>query len=89
MIEIELPTAGRNSRLRGFQASDQVVLLNQNQPSSATMTTGTMTPHTVTAPIRPVMRAPPKFATVVMTRRMMVQMQVCTGDNVVLNSTMP
>src|SRR5215470_8414474 len=49
----------------GFHASANVELLNQNQPKTDMKPTGRITPHTVIAPIRPVILGPPKFATVV------------------------
>ncbi len=38
-----------------------------------------MTPHTVTEPMRPVMRGPPKLATVVSHSRAITPMVVATG----------
>src|SRR4051812_39736143 len=49
----------------GFQACSKVWPLNQNQPMRHSPATGMMTPHTVTAPIFPVMDGPPKLAAVV------------------------
>src|SRR6476469_426100 len=63
----------------GFQASWKTVDLNQNQPISDRPATGMITPHTVIAPVLPVMPGPPKLATVVSQIRMMTPMQVAIG----------
>ena len=63
--------------------------LNQNQPMTDMTTVGMITPHTVIDPMRPVMRAPPKLAKVVMQSRMMVHMQIAIGLKVALNRTVP
>ena len=57
--------ASEIGRLLGFQAAISTSGLNQNQPMMLNPATGTITPHTVSAPILPVMRGPPKLATVV------------------------
>src|SRR5215217_5895491 len=49
----------------GFQAAANVCLLNQNHPMVEIRPTGRITPHTVTAPSRPVIPGPPKLANVV------------------------
>src|SRR3990167_8389957 len=49
----------------GFHAAASTSGLNQNQPMMHKPATGMMTPHTVIAPILPVMPGPPKLATVV------------------------
>src|SRR5689334_14040709 len=56
-----------SARLRpfGFHAAAKVAELNQNQPMIDNPATGMITPHTVIAPIFPVMLGPPKLATVV------------------------
>src|SRR6476661_4066902 len=54
----------------GFHASLKVEDLTQNQPISDRPATGMITPHTVIAPILPVMLGPPKLATVVSQIRM-------------------
>ena len=66
-----------------------MLALNQNQPKIAMTTVGIMTPHTVTDPMRPVMRAPPKLAKVVMESRMMVHKQIMIGLKVAPNKTVP
>ena len=53
--------------------------LNQNQPMIERRPTGRITPHTVTDPIRPVTRGPPKLATVVNQTRPITPIQVATG----------
>ena len=63
----------------GFHASENVEPLNQNQPMIERPATGMMTPHTVIAPILPVMLGPPKFATVVSQTTAMTLMQVAIG----------
>src|SRR5512138_2190242 len=63
----------------GFQAALNVSELNQNQPRIEINPTGKITPHTVTAPIRPVTCGPPKFATVVIQSSAITPMQVAMG----------
>src|SRR6476620_12228358 len=63
----------------GFQASLKVVPLNQNQPMIDSPAQGMMTPHTVIAPIFPVMPGPPKLAIVVSQISMMTPMHVAIG----------
>src|SRR6476620_1546040 len=66
-------------RCCGFQASLKVDDLNQNQPMIESPATGMMTPHTVTAPILPVMLGPPKLAMLVSQIRTITPMQVAIG----------
>src|SRR5262245_6249837 len=66
----------------GFHAVANVSGLNQNQPISESRPTGMMTPQTVTEPIRPVKRGPPKFAAVVSQTTPMTLMQVAAGVEV-------
>ena len=63
----------------GFHAAPNVAGLNQNQPNSERNPTGTITPHTVTEPIRPVIFGPPKFAMVVIHNSTMTPMHVAIG----------
>src|SRR5437762_5663869 len=49
----------------GFHAAAKVSPLNHAHPMIDRMPTGRITPQTVTAPMRPVIPGPPKFATVV------------------------
>src|SRR5690242_9791656 len=63
----------------GFHASLKVAPLNQNQPMIDRPATGMMTPHTVIAPIFPVMPGPPKLAIVVSQINMMTPMHVAIG----------
>src|ERR1700740_1848017 len=63
----------------GFQAAAKVWPLNQNQPMMERRPTGRITPHTVTEPIRPVRRGPPKLATVVNQISPITPMQVAIG----------
>src|SRR5512145_2304332 len=63
----------------GFQAAAKVSLLNQNQPMIEIKPTGRITPHTVTAPMRPVMDGPPKLATVVSHSKTITPTVVATG----------
>ena len=60
----------------GFQAAANVSVLNQSQPMSERPATGTITPHTVTAPMPPVTLGPPKLATVVSQSSAITPMQV-------------
>ncbi|MNG18457.1 hypothetical protein D3C84_1025250 [compost metagenome] len=48
--------------------------MNQNQPMMLRPATGMITPHTVTAPILPVMPGPPKLAMMVIQISAMVPM---------------
>src|SRR6188508_2498628 len=66
----------------GFQAAAKVSRLNQNHPMIEIRPTGMMTPQTVTAPIRPVIWGPPKFAAVVIQSRMIRPMHVVIGVEV-------
>src|SRR5436189_2433254 len=63
----------------GFQAAANVWPLNQNQPMIERRPTGRITPHTVTAPIRPVRRGPPKLAAVVNQTNPITPIQVAIG----------
>src|SRR6267142_7228234 len=63
----------------GFQACMKVSPLNQNQPMMERPATGTITPHTVTAPNLPVMEGPPKLATVVSQMSAITLTQVAIG----------
>src|SRR5215472_1834764 len=65
----------------GFHAAEKVELLNQNQPMMDRPATGMITPHTVMAPIRPVMFGPPKFAVVVIQISAITPIQVAIGDD--------
>src|SRR5262245_10643139 len=73
------PTPWPKLRPCGFQAAANVDGWNQNQPISDSPATGMMTPHTVTEPIRPVIRAPPKLATVVSQIKAITEAHVATG----------
>src|SRR5688572_2311068 len=59
------PMPSARLSLFGFHAALNVAPLNQNQPMIDKPATGMMTPHTVMAPILPVMLGPPKLAMVV------------------------
>src|SRR3954451_24613175 len=59
------PMPSKSGMPLGFQDCAKMSPLNQNQPMSDRPATGTITPHTVTAPIFPVIEGPPKLATVV------------------------
>ena len=63
----------------GFHAAANTLGLNQNQPMIERNPTGMMTPHTVIAPMRPVMPGPPKLATVVSQSSAISPMQVAIG----------
>src|SRR3954468_23086526 len=63
----------------GFQAAAKVSLLNQNQPMNDSAPAGMIAPHTVRAPIFPVMHGPPKFATVVSHSKAITLTQVAMG----------
>src|SRR5581483_9894736 len=63
----------------GFQAAENVAPLNQNQPMIEISPTGRITPHTVTAPMRPVMPGPPKLAIVVSHNSAMTPIVVAIG----------
>ncbi len=63
----------------GFHAAANVPASNQNQPKIESRPTGMMTPHTVTAPRRPVRPGPPKLAIVVSHSSTITPMQVATG----------
>ena len=63
----------------GFQAAANVAGSNQNQPISESPATGMITPHTVTVPIRPVIRGPPKLATVVSQIKAITEVHVAIG----------
>src|SRR6266850_232207 len=63
----------------GFQAAANVVPLNHSHPAVEMNPTGRITPHTVTAPMRPVTPGPPKLATVVSHSSPMTPMHVAIG----------
>ncbi|MNE88169.1 hypothetical protein D3C80_1854470 [compost metagenome] len=60
-----MPMASEIARLLGFQAASSTLASNQNQPMMHRPATGMITPHTVIAPILPVMLGPPKLAMMV------------------------
>ncbi|MNP67683.1 hypothetical protein D3C76_1635420 [compost metagenome] len=60
-----MPMASEIARLLGFQAASNSLASNQNQPMILRPATGMITPHTVKAPILPVMLGPPKLAMMV------------------------
>src|SRR3954468_368723 len=73
------PMPSRSGMPFGFQACANTSLLNQNQPTSDSPATGTITPQTVTAPILPVIDGPPKFATLVSQMSAITLTQVAIG----------
>ncbi|MNP57653.1 hypothetical protein D3C76_1524980 [compost metagenome] len=60
-----LPMASEIGSWLGFQAAMRISGLNQYQPKMLKPATGMITPHTVKAPILPVIFGPPKLASVV------------------------
>ena len=83
------PTAVKNGTWCGFQELAYSVGLNQNQPMMHRPTTGMITPQTVMLLSCPVMRAPPKLATVQIHSTPMVASPICTGVSVAPNSSVP
>ena len=65
--------------LEPMPAAANVPASNQNQPKIESRPTGMMTPHTVTAPRRPVRPGPPKLAIEVSHSSTITPMQVATG----------
>ncbi|MNV58684.1 hypothetical protein D3C71_1510710 [compost metagenome] len=87
VIATEAPAASNQPLSWGFQPAAYTLLSNQNQPTVETSTTGAITPQTVTAPIRPVMLAPPKLAKVVIHNRAIVARPTCSESSSIPNNT--
>ncbi|CSA31858.1 Uncharacterised protein [Vibrio cholerae] len=79
VIAIEPPNAWKNGKPCGFHAERYKSKSNQYQPMMDTPITGMMMPQTVTLETWPVIRAPPKLATVATHNTKIVAIQVSIG----------
>ena len=86
VIATEAPAASYQVLSWGFQPAAYTLLSNQNQPMVYTNTTGAITPQTVTEPILPVIRAPPKLANVVIHSNAMVARPTCSEPSFISNN---
>ena len=86
---IELVTASPNGRLLTLHWLTYNYGLNHIQPNIEIDTTGIITPHTVTDPIRPVIFGPPKFATLVIHNNPIVAKPVIKPFKLTSKNTAP